>query len=90
VLSQKSSFLRSLFDWVVVHVPNSVDLVDLINVLDCRSFRVFGSHILFVYRGLPFSFNKIVIHLKRESDLIQFTLSEYYYVSSHIATQQCN
>jgi hypothetical protein len=39
MLSQKSSFFRSLLDWVVVHVLNfdSMNLVDLINFLDCRS-----------------------------------------------------
>jgi hypothetical protein len=39
VLSQKFSILRSLLDWVIVHVPNfdSMNLVDLICFLDCSS-----------------------------------------------------
>jgi hypothetical protein len=39
VLFQKSSFLRSLLDWVIVNVPNfdSENLVDLICFLDCSS-----------------------------------------------------
>jgi hypothetical protein len=39
VLFLKSSFLRSLFGWVLVNVPNfvSTTLVDLISLLHCSS-----------------------------------------------------
>ena len=39
VLSLKSLFLRSLLDWAVVYVFNfsSLDLVDLVKLLDCGS-----------------------------------------------------
>jgi len=39
VLFQKSSFLRSLLDWVIVNVPNfdSENLVDFICFSNCSS-----------------------------------------------------